>query len=97
MVSSLEEAITLAKMDGDLEPFIIGGGEVYNLALEKNLINKIYLTRVHGVFQGDTFFPKINKKHWKETSRIRCDSDKKHDYDYTFITYKKCTFDKTNI
>ena len=44
------------------EIFIIGGGEVYKYALEQNLIDTIYLTRVHTTLKGDTFFPKLNEK-----------------------------------
>ena len=34
-VNSVEEALEIAKKDGDVEPFIIGGGEIYKIALEK--------------------------------------------------------------
>ena len=42
------------------EPFIIGGGEIYRLALDNNLVNRIYLTRVHKHYEGDTFFPEAS-------------------------------------
>lgn len=52
---SLQEAITAA--EGDEEIFIIGGGEVFEEALP--LCQRIYLTIVHGSYQGDVFFPPI--------------------------------------
>ena len=92
VVNTIEDAIALAKTDGDLEPFIIGGGEIYNLALKNNLINKIYLTRVHKIFEGDTYFPRLSDE-WKEIDRVECKSDDKHVCDYTFLVYKNCKFD----
>ena len=42
VVNSLENALELAQHNGDDEPFIIGGGQIYKLALERNLVDKIY-------------------------------------------------------
>ena len=69
IVNSLEEALEIAKQNLDQEPFIIGGGQIYKLALESNLIDKIYLTKVHHTFIGDTFFPRLGND-WKEIKRI---------------------------
>src|ERR1041385_6253429 len=43
VVPSLEEALKAVKNDD--EPFIFGGGEIFNQALP--LVNKIYMTRIH--------------------------------------------------
>ena len=88
LVHSLEEAISLAEKDGDQEPFIIGGGEIYKLALSADLVDRIYLTKVHQSFKGDTFFSKLSDK-WKEISRIYYDADDRHDYAYSFLVYEK--------
>ena len=47
------------------EAFIIGGGEIYNLAFPH--CNKLYLTKVKRSFKGDTYFPEINFHNWKIT------------------------------
>ncbi len=88
VVNSLENGLNVAKKNRDYEPFIIGGGEIYKIALEKNLVDKIYLTKIHHEFDGDTFFPKLSKK-WLETSRLNCKADENHAYDYSFLTYEK--------
>ena len=69
IVNSVEEGLNIARKNGDKEPFIIGGGQIYKLALERDLVDKIYLTKVHYNFEGDTFFPTLASK-WKETHRI---------------------------
>lgn len=88
VVNSLEAALEVAKYNGDKEPFIIGGGQIYKLALERNMIDKIYLTKVHDTFQGDTFFPELSEE-WKEVDRKDHKKDENHDCDFSIITYEK--------
>ncbi len=88
VVSSIEEGIKIAKKNNEKEVFIIGGGEIYKLALKLDLVNKIYLTRIYENFEGDTYFPKINNK-WKEIFRKKCKKDNLHNYNYDFITFIK--------
>jgi dihydrofolate reductase len=55
------------KLAGDAEEvMIIGGGEVYEQLLP--MTDRIYLTRVHAEFDGDTFFPEINEDEWQIVS-----------------------------
>jgi dihydrofolate reductase len=56
--SSLIEGIEAAKKClGSEEIFIFGGGRIYNEAIEKKMVQKLYLTIVEGDFDADTFFP----------------------------------------
>ncbi len=58
IVSSIESAIERAKATSDAkEVFIIGGGQIYKEALEKGLVDKLYLTLVNADSDADTFFP----------------------------------------
>ena len=50
---SLIEAINAS--GDDLQPFIIGGGQIYQQAIE--LADKIELTKIYKSFNGDVFFP----------------------------------------
>ena len=88
VVNSVVAALEIAKENGDKEPFIIGGGQIYKLALEASLVDKIYLTKVHHAFDGDTFFPELNNK-WKEVNKTVNKADEKHAYDYDFITLER--------
>ena len=88
VINSVEAALEIAKQNGDTEPFIIGGGQIYKIALENNLVDRIYLTKVHHSFEGDTFFPELNTE-WKEIARIDNKADEKHSYDYDFITLER--------
>ena len=88
IVNSVEAALQIAKKNGDKEPFIIGGGQIYKLALEANLVDKIYLTTVYHYFDGDTFFPELDNS-WEQVSREDHQVDEKHDYPYSFLTFEK--------
>ncbi len=65
VVHSLDEAFNVA--NGASEVMVIGGEEVYRLALPR--ASRIYLTEVHKNFQGDAKFPEFDPDDWREVSR----------------------------
>jgi len=85
VVNSLADAIDASK--SDMQPYIIGGGEIYKQALL--IANKIELTRVHHNFEADTFFPKIDSAIWSTSQTSFHDKDEKHKYPFSFITYER--------
>jgi len=85
LVHTLEEAIR--KAEGDAQPFIIGGGEIYKQALK--YAQTIELTEVHGEFEGDTTFPEFDTSKWKEIERNSHATDEKHKYSFDFTRYQK--------
>ncbi len=84
VVSSLEEAV--AKTNSGEESFIIGGGSIYREAM--GLADKLYLTKVHHSYEGDTFFPEIGDE-WKEISREDFERGEKFEYPFSFIVYER--------
>ena len=62
VVATLDEAIALAEsqgvIDGIDEVMVIGGAQVYELALP--IADRLYLTLVHAEPQGDVFFPNVD-------------------------------------
>ncbi len=87
--NSLEKALEYSEEMGENNPFIIGGGELYKYAISKNLVDIIYLTRIHGIINGDTFFPELNLKKWNIKSEKFNKKDSRHKYDYTFFVLEK--------
>ena len=61
IAGTIEEAIQLSA--ADCAPFIIGGAEIYALAMPH--VSHIYLTRVHQKIDGDTYLPEIDWKQWE--------------------------------
>lgn len=75
--NDLKKAIR--KAGSDKEIFIIGGGEIYKESLK--YADKIYMTEVDGEFEGDTYFPKLNR-HWEEVNREEKEGYRFIDYMY---------------
>jgi len=83
VVDSIEKAIAVCPEDED--SYVIGGGEIYTLALPYADI--IEITKVHHTFEADAFFPKISKSEWQLVEAETNLKDEKHLYDYTYETY----------
>lgn len=83
---SLENAVQLAESTDANECFIIGGGEIFKIAI--NIARRIYITRIHASFEGDTYFPVIDNEVWTLVSSKSFEADVKHAYSYTFETWE---------
>ncbi len=80
--ASLELAIQAAREENPDEIMIVGGAQIYALALEHNLADAIYLTRVHQSPDGDAFFPALGPE-WVEAAR-----DDRDGYSFLELTRK---------
>jgi len=83
IANSLDKALDLVRDESEV--FIIGGGEIYKQALP--IADKLYVTRVHESYEGDTYFPPISPDEWQLIS-----SDKQSPTDgpgFTFEEYKR--------
>lgn len=83
IVDSLEKAY--AAVEPERETFIIGGGQIYKLAMDS--IDRIFATEIQAEFEGDTYFPAIDPNVWQETAREQHEADEKNAYAYDFVTY----------
>lgn len=82
-VSSLQDALAL--LPPDSHAYVIGGGELYALALP--LADELVLTEVDADFAGDTFFPKWERSAYKELERSSHTSEQ--GWAYHFVRYAK--------
>lgn len=85
MANSVEEALKIAEGDGEV--FIVGGAEIYKKAMQ--MTDKIYLTVVHKSFDGDAYFPEIDRNLWEETASETHLPDEKHSIGFTFSTLQR--------
>ena len=81
VLDSLDEVFKA--FSNEKEVFIIGGSEIFNLAMPK--ANRVYLTRIHSTFAGDSYFPELTDKEWVEASRLDHQADEKNPFPYSFI------------
>ncbi|MDG2342787.1 MAG: dihydrofolate reductase [Cytophagales bacterium] len=87
VVNSIKKAIEESRVSEDEEIFIIGGGEIYKLGFD--YVDKLYITEIYANIDGNTYFPKWNKENWKEISRISHPKDKRHEFGFDYVIYKK--------
>src|SRR3989338_4858880 len=84
---SAEEAVKEVEKYKTDEVMVIGGSEIYKEFLPR--ANRIYLTIIEGVFEGDAFFPEYDIAQWKEISYEEHERDAENPYDYRFVVLER--------
>lgn len=69
--------------------FIIGGAQIYDIALKEDSIREMFITHVHANFDADTYFPKIDLSHWNEEVILHYEKDEKNPHSFTIKRYWK--------
>jgi len=73
VAADLEQALAIAAGQGADEVMVIGGGEIYAVALPR--ADRLYLTEVHADAEGDVHFPDLDRTQWREVSRDDHEAD----------------------
>lgn len=88
VVSSIDDALKLAEKDNPEEVFVIGGEQIYKLALPH--ADRIYLSRVHTTVEGgEAFFPEFDQSQWEMLKQERHDADEANAIPYTIMVLEK--------
>ncbi len=74
-------------INSDEENFVIGGATIYKLLMP--YANKMYITKINQDFDGDAFFPEINKEEWEIISTEKGLKNEENPFDYDYVTYKR--------
>lgn len=81
VVNDLATAIEHArKNDASGEIFIVGGGEIYNMAM--HIADRMYITIVHTTVEGDAYFPRYDESDFDIVESVRVEEPIAH----TFMT-----------
>jgi len=86
VVHTIEQALNVAQQKGAREIFVIGGAEIFNSVFDK--AHRIYLTRIHHRFDGDVFFPELNRD-WQLVKKQAQEKDEKNAYAHTFQVWER--------
>lgn len=87
-VASLEQARAQALAEGAGALCVIGGGEVYALALPQ--ADALHLTHVDTALErADAFFPAFDPAHWRVTARQSHPADARHAFAFAFVDYAR--------
>nr|AIA16221.1 Dihydrofolate reductase [uncultured bacterium]AIA17071.1 Dihydrofolate reductase [uncultured bacterium] len=87
VVHAIGEAISLAKEKNETECFITGGGEIFAQSIK--YCDRLYITRIHQIIEGDVYFPEVDMNEWKEVSRRDVTPDEKNKYPFSFLVYER--------
>lgn len=85
---SLEECLNYFREETERTVFIIGGGEIYRMALESNVIDEMFITHVRQSYNAETFFPTFKEENWESGIVFEQEKDAQHE---TAFTVKKYT------
>lgn len=85
VVHGFDEALNVTR--GADKVFVVGGADMYRLALP--FADRMYLTVVHGEFEGDTLFPEFDTAAWDLTHDERHEADARHAYAFSFRQYDR--------
>lgn len=83
VVHSLSEALEI--FDSEQEVFIIGGGQIYKQAMP--FADKLYITYVEADYDGDTFFPQVDRAQWRQTLDEKYPRGEKYPYPFRFTEW----------
>ncbi len=83
VAGGLDAAFKIAEGEGAEEAMVIGGGEIYRMAL--SMARRVYLTEVHIQVSGDTLFPVLDAGAWKEVGREDHDAEGAGVPAYSFV------------
>ena len=87
LANSLDKALDIARGRGENEVFILGGSEIYAMALP--LADRLELTVVHAEIEGDTYFPEFDLAAWTITEDQRREADDRHEHPFSFRCYER--------
>lgn len=85
VVYSIDEALQAAA--DATEVMIIGGASFYQQMLPR--AERLYITLVHGQFEGDAWFPEFDMAAWQEVAREEHASDEKNPYACSFLCFER--------
>lgn len=85
LLNNVEIALSTAHMDPSDEVFVIGGAEIYKEAFK--YANKLYLTRIEGVIEGDVILEGFDPDKWVLISSS--ESVEENGFRFKFEIYEK--------
>lgn len=95
-VTTIEDAIRIAKSENTDECFIIGGGQIYKQVLEDKIVDKLYITSINTYIDIDkypnsnyTYFPEFTNDNWDLLSVDFHEKDEKNEYGMHFLVFER--------
>ncbi|HLQ71427.1 MAG TPA: dihydrofolate reductase [Bacillota bacterium] len=87
IIRNIEMIMELSKQQPDKELFVIGGANVIKQVLP--FADRMYITWIDDIFEGDTFFPAFSNADWKLVKKEKGEKNERNPYDYYFLQYDR--------
>ena len=89
VMHSIQECMLAYQHEHARTMFIIGGGEIYKLVLDAELVDEMYITYVDHTYGADTFFPEFDHDEWMVESIYSHERDHKHEARFTIKKFTR--------
>jgi len=89
MFTSLESCLEYFKNETERTVFIIGGGEIYKMAIDSGRMDEMYITYINKEYGADTFFPNFDESRWKIEEIRSQDIDEKHETSFVIKKFSR--------
>ncbi|MDQ0245514.1 dihydrofolate reductase [Bacillus fengqiuensis] len=86
VIHSISEVKELEEKRND-ELFVIGGAEIFEQTF--SIADRLYITMIEAVFEGDTYFPDFNEDEWVVVSKEKGVKDERNVYEHYFLVYER--------
>lgn len=83
VVNGVDSALAIC--EGDEEVMLIGGATLYEQTIDR--ATTMYITEIHHVFNGDTWFPEFGREEWRVAERQDFDADEHNPHAYSFVKF----------
>ncbi len=85
--AALAAAARHCAQNGIATAFAIGGAAIYQEALQT--AHKLYITWVDAEVAGDTWFPELDWRQWRETCAVEHPADGRHEHAFRIVIYER--------
>lgn len=86
--ASIAEALEIASTNGEEKVFVIGGAQIYDLALQSGWVDEMFITYVDAVFpHADVFFPAFNPAQWERNTLQQVVADIQNEFNFEIVHF----------
>jgi dihydrofolate reductase len=87
--TSIDDCLDHFSNETERTVFIIGGGQIYNQAINHPSLEEMYITEIHHSFDPDTFFPLFDETKWKKESIFKHEVNEKNSHSFEVFRYTR--------
>lgn len=87
VIHDFEKLPDVVEKNNDRKCFIIGGAQIYDIALKSGQVKEMFITEVEETFEADTYFPFIDSDGWEMEVLLEHPADDKNPHAFKVIHF----------